>query len=121
MQSDLEKQTAKTDQKKTIIKRLRLTKSEWEAIQEKMKENNQRKFSLFALDSMIHAKKRGRPQKGKGEKDKLFYELHKIGNNINQIARYANTHKILDDYILVSLSKIEKQLEGLVKDDNQIL
>lgn len=121
MQCDLDKLADKSDHRKTIVKRLRLSQSEWEAIQKQMTEEDEKNFSLFALKSMIHAIRRGRPKKGKGKNDKLLYELHKIGNNINQIAKYANTHKKLDDYILISLSKIEKQLEGLVKDDNQIL
>ncbi len=44
----------------------------------------------------------------------LLYELHKIGNNINQLARYANTNKALDRQILSELVKIEDRLKTLL-------
>jgi len=46
---------------------------------------------------------------------KLLYELSKIGNNLNQIAKYINTKK--DDIdtieILQSLVEIEKQIKEI--------
>jgi len=45
---------------------------------------------------------------------KLLHELHRIGNNLNQIARYANTHKALDRQVLASLARIEEDLKGLL-------
>ena len=37
-------------------------------------------------------------------------QLAMIGSNLNQIARYANTEKVLDFEILKSLHRIEKEL-----------
>ncbi len=45
---------------------------------------------------------------------KLLYQLNKIGNNLNQIARYANVKKELDTDVLISLSSIEKMLMRLL-------
>jgi hypothetical protein len=45
----------------------------------------------------------------------LLYELHKIGNNINQLAKHANTNKALDRTILDALSRIENELKRFVK------
>jgi len=44
----------------------------------------------------------------------IFYELRKIGNNLNQIAKYANEKKILDREILASLINIKKDLNNLL-------
>lgn len=47
---------------------------------------------------------------------KLLYEVNKIGNNLNQIAKYINTQK--DDIniveILKSMVEIEKQIKELL-------
>jgi len=45
---------------------------------------------------------------------KILHELHRIGNNLNQIARYVNTHKALDRQVLASLSRIESDLKELL-------
>ena len=45
---------------------------------------------------------------------KILHELHRIGNNLNQIARHANTHKALDRQVLASLVSIESDLKELL-------
>jgi hypothetical protein len=47
---------------------------------------------------------------------RLVYELNRIGQNLNQIARYANSKKIVDKLVLEELIKIEKYLQGLTDD-----
>lgn len=42
---------------------------------------------------------------------RLLHELHRIGNNINQVAKYANTNKALDRQVLAMLSRIESDLK----------
>jgi len=46
----------------------------------------------------------------------LLYEINSIGINLNQIAKYANTHKKFDADILVKLVAIEKSLQRLLDD-----
>lgn len=43
----------------------------------------------------------------------LLYQLNKIGNLINQIARHANTQKSLDIECLSALQACQKELERL--------
>ena len=45
----------------------------------------------------------------------LIRELAKIGNNLNQIARWANTHKSEADAVAVlrALLSVERQLSGI--------
>ena len=45
---------------------------------------------------------------------KLIYELSRIGANLNQIARYANTNKALDREILSALVRIEDVLKTVL-------
>jgi antitoxin component of RelBE/YafQ-DinJ toxin-antitoxin module len=45
---------------------------------------------------------------------KILFELNRIGNNLNQISKYANTHKKLDMQILSSLARIEDDLKKLL-------
>jgi len=47
---------------------------------------------------------------------RIVYELNRIGQNLNQIARYANSKKIVDKLVLEELIQIEKYLQGLTSD-----
>ena len=48
----------------------------------------------------------------------ILYHLNKIGNNINQIARFANANKSLDIQIYNQLLEIENYLKELSNGDN---
>jgi len=45
---------------------------------------------------------------------KLIYEINKIGNNINQIAKKANFTKKLDLEVLEELRQIKEKLDNLL-------
>lgn len=45
--------------------------------------------------------------------DELIYQVKKIGNNLNQIARFVNMRGEIDWEVLKSLAEIEEQLKGL--------
>jgi len=47
---------------------------------------------------------------------RIVYELNRIGLNLNQIAKYANSKKVLDKLVLEELIQIEKYLQGLTND-----
>ena len=46
----------------------------------------------------------------------LVYEINRIGLNLNQIAKYTNSKKVLDKLVMEELIQIEKQLNDLLKD-----
>ena len=52
--------------------------------------------------------------KDTSHEQKILHELHRIGNNLNQIARYTNSKKVLDRQVLASLSRIENDLKELL-------
>ena len=43
----------------------------------------------------------------------FLYQINRIGNNINQIAKYVNTKKSIDRLVVIQLTKIIEELKGL--------
>jgi len=95
---------------------LRLTKEEYELLNQLARERG------FTVSELCRKRIFGRrlPQPtplkllGKIKECKhLAYELNKIGNNLNQIARKVNSQKGIDLLVLESLLRIEKKLERL--------
>ncbi|KAA6503499.1 plasmid mobilization relaxosome protein MobC [Helicobacter pylori] len=101
---------------KNIIKRLRLSQTEWQTIQTQMQEKNLN-FSQLVLNSLLtqnsQAYIKSKKQKAIANK-KLIIELAKWGNNLNQIAKHLNTNKGAWDRLgLEQLIEISHQLEQL--------
>jgi len=46
----------------------------------------------------------------------IAYELNRIGNNINQIAKHCNTKKAIDRLAVLELAKMRELLEKLAND-----
>jgi len=51
----------------------------------------------------------------KKDKKILAYELNRIGNNLNQIAKKCNTKKAIDMATLLELQIIEEQLQEIIE------
>lgn len=73
------------------------------------------------LSTGAEVRKTNAPRKNNKSNDQdreLLAELGKIGGNINQLARFANTHKSGVDALalLTQLAAIEKQLVSLIDD-----
>lgn len=82
-------------------------------------------MSNLARDMLLSAgaevRKTSAPRKNNKSNDQnrqLLAELGKIGGNINQLARFANTYKSRVDALalLTQLAAIEKQLVSLIDD-----
>lgn len=96
-----------------LIKRIRLSKDEWNIIFEKMEKTNLN-FSEFARMSMTDSKIFSKKEKKAIANKELILELAKIGNNLNQIAKYLNTEKRgIDRVSLEMLSRIENHLKEI--------
>jgi hypothetical protein len=75
---------------------------------------------LLSLGAEVRKTKSSKQNNKANDLDREFLaELGKIGGNINQLARFANTHKSRVDALalLSQLASIEKQLVSLI-DDN---
>lgn len=44
----------------------------------------------------------------------MVIQIAKIGNNLNQIARHANTHKTIDGIVLKQILDVNKKLDDLI-------
>ena len=45
----------------------------------------------------------------------MVIQVAKIGNNLNQIAKHANTHKTIDGIVLKHIIDVNKKLDDLVQ------
>lgn len=92
--------------KKSLVKNIRLSESEWEQISKKMDELGM-DFSKFAISSML-----SRPLTKTPITKEFILELSRQGNNLNQIAKKLNKGESIDR---VALSMISSALENLEK------
>lgn len=89
---------------KNIRKTLRFSEDEFVMIQQKLDLANIT-FSDFARSAILKKKIKLPIEK------ELIYELNKIGNNLNQIARAVNKNEKIS--VLTELVEIEKALKDL--------
>ena len=74
------------------------------------------KLDLNIDEKEVKKRYRNKEEKAMTKKDEmLIYEINKIGNNLNQIAKYINTKKDNVDTIeiLQSLVEIEKKIKEI--------
>lgn len=89
---------------KDIRKTLRFSKEEFDKIQLELEKSNI-SFSDFARSAILKKKIKLPIEK------ELIYQISKIGNNLNQIARAVNSKDRVA--VLTELVEIEKQLKAL--------
>jgi len=103
----LKKHKAYLFDKENVRKTIRFSKDEFSQIEEKLKEHNLT-FAEFGRGAILNKK-----IKTKLTLDYIF-QLQKIGNNLNQIAKNLNSKKsdIPNSEILMALVRIEKLIES---------
>jgi hypothetical protein len=101
-------------EKRTKIVTMRLTPSEKEKLQNIITENNIKNISDFIRQIVLTGKFKTTQQAQNYER--LLYEINKIGNNLNQIARLCNIDKQVDIRVLEKLSRIEEMLDLLIEE-----
>lgn len=89
---------------KNIRKTLRFSEDEFDKIQLELEKSNVT-FSNFARSSILKKKIKLPIEK------ELIYQISKIGNNLNQIARAVNKDEKIS--VLTQLVEIEKALKAL--------
>jgi hypothetical protein len=94
---------------KFIRKTIRFTEIEWQEIEEQIKKS-EITFTEFARSAILRKKIKLPIEK------ELIYELNKIGNNLNQIAKAVNQR---DDKIQILTELVE--IERALKDASKIL
>lgn len=94
--------------------KVRLTPSEKEQLQQVIAEYGAKNLSEFIRSVLLTGSYNVTHEECENLQADLIYELNKIGNNLNQIARLANTRKELDIAVLQELQKIRELLEILI-------
>jgi len=91
--------------KREVRKTIRFSVAEFEKIEEQLQEHHL-DFSTFARSAILKKKIKLHIEK------ELIYELNKIGNNLNQIAKVVNSNPQKID-ILKELIKIEESFKNV--------
>lgn len=92
---------------KTIIKSLRLTEDEAQTINDKLNETGL-SFSQYAIKRLC-----GYQVKSAVDKQ-LVFELSRIGNNLNQIARKLNQNGLFDAMAMIAINEIRDNVNKIL-------
>jgi len=92
--------------------KVRLTPAERKQLEELIEEHGVKNLSEFIRSVLLT----GSYKVTSKDYSDLLYEVHKVGININQLAKKANINKELDREILEELAKIREQLDILIED-----
>ena len=95
--------------KRTLEVKISLTETEWSELQ-------QRKTKSLA--GWLRDLGLGAVPIRQADPD-LIHHIARIGSNLNQIARHANTEKQLDVQVLQELAKVNALLDQLIKQAEQ--
>ena len=90
---------------KFVRKTIRFSENEWKSIEEKLTKS-ETTFTEFARSAILRKKLKLPIEK------ELIYELNRIGNNLNQIAKAVNS-KNDKIQILTELIEIEKAVKNV--------
>jgi hypothetical protein len=96
-----------------IRKTLRFTKEEIEQIERERKKANL-SFSEYARKVLLKKRVKCKSK----DREKLIFELNRIGNNLNQITRRVNEKRMIDFKTLQEVEQIKKSLEEFLKNDS---
>jgi len=84
---------------------IRLTQDEYDKLYQ------QAKALDITLSQLLRKKILGNRERLATKCDKeLLYEINRIGNNLNQIAKHCNINKSVDKLVLKSLVEIERKI-----------
>lgn len=97
------------NERKTVVRAVRFTEDEFQKIEKELTKLNT-SFSNYARASILKTKVKFTPK----IKSELIFEINKIGNNLNQIAKLANEKKAIDTNTLKVMFDIQKQLNELL-------
>ena len=102
------------DEKRTELISFRLTPTEKDKLSDLVKEYQVKNISDFIRQVILTGK--FKTTKEQQNYERLLYEVNKIGNNINQIAKLCNIQGKVDIQVLEQLSKVEELLDILIEE-----
>ncbi len=90
---------------------IRFTQNEYNELKEKATQFDMT-LSDYIRTTLLSKREKVRPSKCD---KRLLYEINRIGNNLNQIAKHCNTIGTIDKFALKELVDIEKKLNEILK------
>lgn len=86
---------------------IRVCANEYSNLENNAVEAGYRNVAQYLREAGLERKELTSPLARRAEKNKWLYEINRIGNNINQIAKKLNQGNSLDDDVLLILSQIQ--------------
>ena len=92
---------------------LRVCQHEYSKIEQHAESSGYSNIAQYLRESGLTRKHIESPSSRQRDKQKWLYELNRIGNNLNQIARRLNQGDPVDDEILMVLLQIREMVEAV--------
>lgn len=107
----------KYEKRKEMI-RIRVTQDEKDKINERKTQKSLATWLRnLALDTLPMPTPITKTTPIKSADPQLVRAIGRVGSNLNQIAKYANTNKQLDDKVLSSINRIETLLMKIIEEN----
>lgn len=103
----------KVRRERSVSKGVWFSEAEWVRVQERMEAARFSSFGTFARVMCLNGEVR--VDESRFDVERLLVELAPIGNNVNQIARYVNTHRAADADSLDQIKGLLREIQDLVR------
>lgn len=95
---------------------IRVCQQEYEKLEKHALEAGYLNVAQYLRESGLTRKQIISPSTKQKEKNQWLYEINRIGNNVNQIARHLNQGKVPDEEMLMLLLQIQDMAQDTLKE-----
>ena len=95
---------------------IRVCQQEYEKLEKYALEAGYLNLAQYLRESGLTRKQITSPSTKQKEKNQWLYEINRIGNNVNQIARHLNQGKVPDEEMLMVLLQIQDIAQDTLKE-----
>lgn len=95
---------------------IRVCQQEYEKLEKHALEAGYFNVAQYLRESGLTRKQITSPSTKQKEKNQWLYEINRIGNNVNQIARFLNQGKVPDEEMLMVLLQIQDIAQDALKE-----
>jgi len=95
---------------------IRVCQQEYERLEKHALEAGYLNVAQYLRESGLTRKQITSPSTKQKEKNQWLYEINRIGNNVNQIARHLNQGKVPDEEMLMLLLQIQDMAQDTLKE-----
>lgn len=95
---------------------IRVCQQEYEKLEKHALEAGYLNVAQYLRESGLTRKQITSPSTKQKEKNQWLYEINRIGNNVNQIARHLNQGQVPDEEMLMLLLQIQDMAQDTLKE-----